>query len=40
MHLMEVGCEEPDRPLVLLLHGVPELAYSWRNVMLPLADAG
>jgi pimeloyl-ACP methyl ester carboxylesterase len=25
---------------VLLLHGFPELAYSWRNVMLPLADAG
>ena len=40
MHLMEVGFEEPDRPLVLLLHGFPELAYSWRNVMLPLADAG
>jgi len=25
---------------VLLLHGFPELAYSWRRVMLPLADAG
>jgi pimeloyl-ACP methyl ester carboxylesterase len=25
---------------VLLLHGFPELAYSWRKVMLPLAEAG
>jgi pimeloyl-ACP methyl ester carboxylesterase len=24
----------------LLLHGFPELAYSWRKVMLPLAEAG
>ncbi|MDP7451880.1 MAG: hypothetical protein QGE95_06395, partial [Arenicellales bacterium] len=40
MHLLEAGFEDPDRPLVLLLHGFPELAYSWRNVMLPLADAG
>ena len=29
-----------DRPCVLLLHGFPELAYSWRKVMLPLAAAG
>src|SRR5687768_14732603 len=28
------------RPAVLLLHGFPELAYSWRHVMLPLAKAG
>ena len=26
--------------MVLLLHGFPELAYSWRKVMLPLAAAG
>jgi pimeloyl-ACP methyl ester carboxylesterase len=25
---------------VLLIHGFPELAYSWRRVMLPLAHAG
>ena len=30
----------PGRPCVLLLHGFPELAYSWRKVMLPLAAAG
>jgi pimeloyl-ACP methyl ester carboxylesterase len=38
MHVLEAGSE--DRPLVLLLHGFPELAYSWRKVMLPLASAG
>jgi pimeloyl-ACP methyl ester carboxylesterase len=38
MHMLEAG--EAGRPCVLLLHGFPELAYSWRKVMLPLADAG
>lgn len=38
MHLLEAGNE--NRPALLLLHGFPELAYSWRKVMLPLADAG
>jgi pimeloyl-ACP methyl ester carboxylesterase len=37
MHVLEAGFEECGRPLVLLLHGFPELAYSWRKVMLPLA---
>jgi pimeloyl-ACP methyl ester carboxylesterase len=42
MHLLEAGYEPGDktRPCVLLLHGFPELAYSWRKVMLPLAQAG
>src|SRR5271165_2588333 len=40
MHVLEAGFEPPGRPCVLLLHGFPELAYSWRNVMLPLASAG
>ena len=40
MHLLEAGFEPKDRPLVLLLHGFPELAYSWRKVMPPLAAAG
>ncbi|KAG1753514.1 alpha beta-hydrolase [Suillus paluster] len=26
-------------PLILLLHGFPELAYSWRKVLVPLANA-
>jgi pimeloyl-ACP methyl ester carboxylesterase len=38
MHVLEAG--EPGRPCLLLLHGFPELAYSWRKVMLPLAAAG
>ncbi|MEP6790839.1 MAG: alpha/beta fold hydrolase, partial [Ramlibacter sp.] len=40
MHVLEAGFEGAGRPLVLLLHGFPELAYSWRKVMLPLAQAG
>lgn len=39
-HILEAGFETADRPCVLLLHGFPELAYSWRKVMGPLADAG
>jgi pimeloyl-ACP methyl ester carboxylesterase len=40
MHLLESGFEVRNRPCVLLLHGFPELAYSWRKMMLPLAQAG
>jgi len=38
MHVLEAGTA--GQPAVLLLHGFPELAYSWRKVMLPLAQAG
>src|SRR5712671_4674713 len=40
VHVLEAGFEQSGRPVVLLLHGFPELAYSWRKVMLPLAVAG
>jgi len=41
MHILEAGFEAArNRPCVLLLHGFPELAYSWRKIMLPLAAAG
>jgi len=40
MHMLEAGFETGGRPLVLMLHGFPELAYSWRKVMLPIAAAG
>lgn len=40
LHILEAGYETPGRPLVLLLHGFPELAYSWRKVMPALAAAG
>ncbi|WP_341318075.1 alpha/beta hydrolase [Paraburkholderia sp. IMGN_8] len=40
MHILEAGFETESRPAILLLHGFPELAYSWRKIMLPLASAG
>ncbi|MCC6992732.1 MAG: alpha/beta hydrolase [Acidobacteria bacterium] len=40
MHVLEAGHESPGRPGLLLVHGFPELGYSWRKVMLPLAAAG
>ena len=40
MHFLEAGFEERGRPCALLLHGFPELAYSWRRVMPALAEAG
>jgi len=40
MHILEAGYDGERRPAVLLVHGFPELAYSWRKVMLPIAAAG
>ena len=40
MHVLEAGEAGAGRPLLLLLHGFPELAYSWRKVMPALAEAG
>lgn len=40
MHVLEAGFETPGRPAVLLIHGYPELAFSWRKIMGPLAAAG
>ena len=40
VHILEAGYETPGRPAILLLHGFPELAYSWRKVMPSLAGAG
>ncbi len=40
MHVLEAGHDAGRRPALLLLHGFPELAWSWRKLMLPLADAG
>jgi pimeloyl-ACP methyl ester carboxylesterase len=39
IHVLEAGFGA-NRPGVVLLHGFPELAYSWRKVMLPIAAAG
>jgi len=38
MRILEAG--NANDPCILLLHGFPELAFSWRKVMLPLAAAG
>jgi pimeloyl-ACP methyl ester carboxylesterase len=40
MHVLEAGFETRGRPCLLLLHGFPELASSWRKVMPALAAAG
>ena len=40
VNVLEAGFEEPVRPAILLLHGFPDIAYSWRKTMLPLAAAG
>jgi len=38
VNMLEAGTQ--GRPLVVLLHGFPNLAYSWRKVMPAFADAG
>ena len=40
VHVLEAGHESPGRPLALLLHGFPDLAYGWRHLIPILADAG
>ncbi|WP_375196246.1 alpha/beta fold hydrolase [Sphingobium sp.] len=45
-HMIDVGSyrlravERGDGPLVLMIHGFPGLAWSWRHQMAPLAEAG
>ena len=40
VHYLEAGFETPGRPCVLLLHGFPELAFSWRKLMPAIAAHG
>jgi pimeloyl-ACP methyl ester carboxylesterase len=40
MHVLESGFQAERRPMVVLLHGFPEIAYSWRKIMPALAEAG
>ena len=40
MHVLEAGFDRSNRSAVLLVHGFPELAYSWRKVMPAIAAAG
>lgn len=34
------GSPDGDRPTIVLLHGFPEIGYSWRHQIAPFADAG
>lgn len=38
LHLAEIGNE--SSPVVVFLHGFPEIWYSWRNQMIAVANAG
>ncbi|KAI0077353.1 alpha/beta-hydrolase [Panus rudis PR-1116 ss-1] len=38
LHILE--CGDPKSPLILLLHGFPELAFSWRKIIAPLSQLG
>jgi pimeloyl-ACP methyl ester carboxylesterase len=37
-HVLKAG--NPKKPLILCLHGFPELAFSWRKIMPTIADEG
>jgi pimeloyl-ACP methyl ester carboxylesterase len=37
-HVLKAG--NPKNPLIVCLHGFPELAFSWRKVMPAIADEG
>lgn len=39
-HILESGNPDTTKPLIILLHGFPEIAYSWRRVLPKLAAAG
>lgn len=38
MHVLHAG--QQSSPLLLLLHGFPELSYSWRKLIVPLSELG
>lgn len=44
VHILEakppITVPNSSPPLIILLHGFPELAYSWRKVLVPLSEAG
>ncbi|PWY96457.1 alpha/beta-hydrolase [Aspergillus sclerotioniger CBS 115572] len=40
MYVCTLDSTSPRKPLILLLHGFPELAFSWRKVLPALASAG
>ena len=40
MHILDSGFLSSDQEVILLLHGFPELAFSWRYVINPLINDG
>lgn len=40
MAVFQAGEPTPHRPSVMLCHGFPELAFSWRHIVGPLVEAG
>ncbi len=40
MAIFEAGSARDDRPSIILCHGFPEIAYSWRLIVGPLVEAG
>jgi len=40
VHVLEAGHAITGRPLVVLLHGFPDLAYGWRRLIPMLAASG
>ena len=40
IHYLEAGFENKNSPLIVLLHGFPELCFSWRKIMVPLSEFG
>ncbi|CAG8931969.1 unnamed protein product [Penicillium salamii] len=41
IHILESGHDpQTTKPLIILLHGFPEIAYSWRRVLPQLSQAG
>ena len=40
MHILEARPDKKDRPLIILAHGFPELAYSWRHILPEIASLG
>ena len=37
-HVLKAG--KPGNPLILFCHGYPELAFSWRKILVPVSEAG
>ena len=40
MHILVSRPDEEKRPLIILAHGFPELAYSWRHILPAIASLG